>query len=159
MSHRSNRRRAAVRQTHGHLLAADPFGDAIVAEAAIDFIAAIDEASAELIETEKSLIRGHVDLWGAGVALRVRLTLAPRSASTTRVFILRRPEIGVYLCSRRSRALMRLTTPERHAFVRAIKTHPRAAIGQSDHMHSARNAFTRALRAAHLRDKAAAHGC
>lgn len=46
MSHRSNRRRAAVRQTHGYLLAADPFGDAIVAEAARALIAAIDEASA-----------------------------------------------------------------------------------------------------------------
>ena len=54
------------------------------------------------------------------------------------------------------------TASHRRAFVSAIKTHPRAAEftpATAEAVRSARKAFTRALRAAQMRDKAAAHGC
>ena len=63
---------------------------------------------------------------------------------------------------RRTRRFVAEAASHRRAFVSAIKTHPRAAeftSATAEAVRSARKAFTRALRAAQMRDKAAAHGC
>ena len=155
---RSNRRRASARQTHGDFLAADPFGDAIVTNAALNFIAAIEWTTAHLGELEQSPRHAFEAMRLGGVAIPSAFDDLPGVDVRGRALIVRRRKGDgriVFDYHRRTRRLAGETAPDRRAFVSAIKTHPSAA---RDEARSARNAFARALRAARRRDKAASNG-
>ena len=155
---RFNRRRASVRQTRGDLLAADPFGDAIVARAALNFIAAVARSTAYLGELEQNPRRAFEAMRSGGAVIPLAFDDLPGVDLRGHALILRhRNGDGriVFDYHRRTRRLAGETADCRHAFVSAIKTHPRAA---RDEARSARNAYARALRAAQRRDKTASNG-
>ena len=161
---RSNRRFVSIRQTHGHVLAADPFGDAIIARAALNFIVAVARSTAYLCELEQSPRRAFEAMRSRGVVIPPAFDDLPGVDVRGQALILRRRKGDgriVFDYHRRTRRLAGETADSRQTFVNAVKTHPRAAEltpATAETVRSARKAFANALKAAHRRDKAASNG-
>ena len=158
-NNRSNLRRARVLQPHGHLLAADPFGDAIVARAALNFIAAVAQSTAYLGELEQNPRDAFEAMRSGGIVIPPAFDDLPGVDARGRALHcpLPRGQWKNYLrlspahsppCWRNRARPPRLRKRNQDVSERETR----------DEARSARNAFARALRAARQRDKAVSNG-